>query len=271
MRAAPPTSLARANLRAPKGRRLRAGGVSRPCAAVVVIHRTEIIIEQAMRLIANGLAAKRLATVASGLGHIPSTGPVLIVARHYHHLFDGLALFAALPRHFHIVVTLDWAHNKPTRWFFATINRLARWPTLLRDDAVSRHLRHGHKLFSHRDVRQYQRTAMKQSVDLLAQGCVLVIFPEGYPNIDPVYTPKTQADEFLPFKPGFVNILTAAEKRLKQKIPIVPAGLSYTRGRPWTAYLRFGAPIYFDNQCGKRTLLDAVERAVKDMSTAIEE
>ena len=72
-----------------------------------MINVTEFIIDKSMRLIARGLAANRLRTVASGLENIPARGPALIVARHYHHLFDGLALFAAIPRRFHIVVTLN--------------------------------------------------------------------------------------------------------------------------------------------------------------------
>lgn len=63
-----------------------------------MIDLTETIIDKAMRLIARGLAANRLKTVASGLENIPAHGPVLIVVRHYHHLYDGLALFAVLPR-----------------------------------------------------------------------------------------------------------------------------------------------------------------------------
>ena len=58
---------------------------------------------------------------------------------------------------------------------------------------------------------------MRQSVDLLVEGRLLVIFPEGYPNIDPNYTTKTEPDEFLPFKPGFVSIASAAEKQTKSK------------------------------------------------------
>lgn len=233
----------------------------------MVIPPTEIIIEKAMRLIARSLAANRLRTVVSGLEHIPSHGPALIVARHYHHLYDGLALFTAIPRRFHVVVALDWAQNKPTRWFFSTINHVARWPTLLRTGAVNhQHARGSHKLFSQADVRRYQRAAMKQSVKLLVEGRLLVIFPEGYPNIDPVYTPKTKSEEFLPFRPGFVSILSAAEKQLKQKIPIVPTGLFYARGNPWTAHLRFGAPVYFDNRRGKERLVEVAERAVKELS-----
>jgi 1-acyl-sn-glycerol-3-phosphate acyltransferase len=71
----------------------------------------EMATAKSMRLLARSIAAGRLQTVSSGTEHIPANGPALIVARHYHHLFDGLALFAVLPRHFHIVVTLDWVQN----------------------------------------------------------------------------------------------------------------------------------------------------------------
>jgi len=227
-----------------------------------------MIVDKAMRLIARGLAAKRLTTVVSGANHIPHAGPALIIARHYHHLFDGLALFAAIPRRFHIVVTLDWASNRPTKWFFSTINQLARWPTLLRTDAVKQRSSDARGLFQSNDVRRYQRAAMKQSVDLLAEGRLLVIFPEGYPNIDPFYTPKTSPEEFLPFKPGFVSIVRAAEKRSAEKIAIVPAGISYIRGRPWIAKIRFGAPLYSDPNRSVRTLIDEAQRAVMDLSIA---
>lgn len=231
-----------------------------------VIDFAEIIVDKSMRLIALGLAANRLKTVVSGLEHIPAHGPALIVARHYHHLFDGLVLFAAIRRRFHIVVTLDWAQNTPTKYFFATINHLARWPTLLRGDALNRAGGGRRKLFSQRDVNRYRRRAMRQSVNLLLEGRVLVIFPEGYPNIDPAYTPKTKPDEFLPFKPGFLSILRAAEKRRKQKIPIIPAGLSYSQGSPWSGYLQFGSPVYRDSSLSSEEMIRKLEQAVKSLS-----
>lgn len=221
-----------------------------------------------MRLGARALAANRLKTIVSGLEHIPVNGPALIAARHYHHLFDGLAMLTAMPRQFHIVVALDWAQNKPTKFFFATINRLARWPTLLRGDALVRRADERHNLFSERDLLRYQHEAMRQSVDLLVEGRVLVIFPEGYPNIDPIYTPKTAPEEFLPFKAGFVSILTAAERRLNQRIPVIPAGLHYKKGNPWICCLRFGPPIYLDTNRSKEDLLENIERTVKNLSVA---
>ena len=123
-----------------------------------------------MRLSARGLAAKRLKTVASGLQNIPTHGPVLIVARHYHHLYDGLALFAVLPRPFHIVVTMDWVQTKPTKIFMESINRWARWPMVLRGDALLLGNNDKQSLFSEWDAIRYKRAAMRQCVDLLVQG-----------------------------------------------------------------------------------------------------
>src|SRR5689334_19154532 len=97
---------------------------------------TEWFIDQAMRLIARGLAARRLETVVTGLENIPARGPALIAARHYHHLYDGLAFFAALERRFHIVVTVDWVRTRRMKIVMEALNRLARWPMVLRADAL---------------------------------------------------------------------------------------------------------------------------------------
>ena len=38
------------------------------------------------------LVMRRVDLQVEGLDHIPATGPVMIAARHYHHLYDGPAL-----------------------------------------------------------------------------------------------------------------------------------------------------------------------------------
>ena len=67
---------------------------------------------QTMRLGARALAAGRVEMAATGLEYIPTDGPVLLVARHYHHLLDGVVLLVSIPRPVHILVTLDWAKNQ---------------------------------------------------------------------------------------------------------------------------------------------------------------
>lgn len=196
-----------------------------------------------MRLVARAVAAGRLRTVAAGADAIPAHGPVVIAARHYHHLYDGAALFAAMPRPFHVVVTLDWASSRTSRMIMEKLTQAARWPALLRPDAVRRARRKGRTVFSPEEVLRYRRRAFHEAVELLAEGRVLVVFPEGYPNIDPHYTPKTQPDDFLPFKSGFLRIVQAAENRLAREIPILPLGLYYGAGRPATVHLRIGPPI----------------------------
>ena len=228
---------------------------------------TAIAIEKSMRLIARAIAAGRLKTVAEGLHFIPATGPAVIVARHDHHLFDGLALFAVMPRPFHVLVTLDWAQSRLAKEMMLGLTRAARWPALVRADAVRRDTQTG-AVFSPSDVLSFQRRALHDSVQLLFEGRVLIVFPEGYPNVDPHYTPKNGADEFLPFKPGFLRIARAAEKRLARKIPLIPAGIRYVRGRPSTAYLRFGPaadPVAFRG----RRAIEQMEAAVRKLSYGI--
>jgi len=235
-------------------------------AAIQLNPIVEWATDKAMRLIALLLTGRRLKTVvAGGLEHVPSRGPALLVARHYHHLFDGLALFAALKRRFHIVVTLDWAESRATKLLMYSLNRLARWPMVLRVDALEQS-RSRRRQFTPLDLRHFQATALRDAVTLLGDHRLLVIFPEGYPNIDPGYTAKNQPDEFLPFKAGFIHIAKAAERRCGIKIPMIPVGIHYRSGPPWVAVLRFGAPIYVEASQNKQTLIANIEHRVKELS-----
>lgn len=222
-----------------------------------------------MRLIARAVAAGRLQTFFTGAEHIPATGPALVVARHYHHLFDGLALFAAMPRPFHILVTLDWIEGRTARVCMAALTRLARWPVVLRTESLGRKspdFAGSRGPFSPQDAARYRRTAFRDSLHLLAENRLLVIFPEGYPNIDPVFTPKSEPEQFLPFKAGFMVIARAAERRLGAALPIIPAGIRYTAGRTWIARVSFGRPIKRAEFASGRILLDHCERQVRELS-----
>ena len=122
------------------------------------------------------------------------------------------------------------------------------------------------RLFSPGDVARYRRSALRDATELLVQNRIVVIFPEGYPNIDPTYTPKNHLNEFLFFKPGFLRIISAAEKRAHRAIPIIPAGLYYHPPEYRAAVVRFGEPVWRDRFSDPLQLLRFLERRVKELS-----
>jgi 1-acyl-sn-glycerol-3-phosphate acyltransferase len=226
------------------------------------------VMRTVMRLVADFLARGRLKAQTTGLHHVPARGPAILIARHYHHLFDGVALHWAIPRRIHLLVTLDWATHPFTRHFMELLLYAARWPAVLRVEALERQqsgAQHKHG-FTEADLVHYQHKALHESVRLLREGKLLVIFPEGYPNVDPHYTPKTRADQMLPFKSGFAAIAAAAEKRLGTKIPLIPVGFRYAVDRKWTAYTNFGRPLYAADFASRDALVKELERQVAALS-----
>jgi putative membrane protein len=230
----------------------------------------ELVTAKSMRLIARAVAFGRLETISSGIGNLPATGPAIIVVRHYHHLYDGLALFASLPRQFHILVTLDWVRNPAMQSLMTQLTGLARWPVVLRADALlhkNDRSGHFHNGFSLADVERYQRRAFKNSVQLLIENRLLVVFPEGYPNIDPAYTPKIDNHGFLPFKRGFVAIARAAERRLGASLPIIPTGLHYSSAKTWKVHVQFSEPLNRESFASANELIRCCEEKVRQLST----
>ena len=188
-----------------------------------------------------------------GQQYLPERGPVMVAARHYHHLLDGAALLATIPRPIHIVVGLDWIESPLVRTTLPRLCRSARWPVIYRSD-------------SENPVgTEQQRRALRQAtIDVLAiwrAGGVVVVFPEGYPTIDPAGSRKPDG-ESLPFADGAVR-LTRIANRQGITVPIVPVGFSYEAGEHWQITMRFGEPIAFGD-CRASTA--HLERVVQDLS-----
>jgi len=226
---------------------------------------SEIATAKSMQLIARVMAAGRVRTVATGIEYIPASGPALLVSRHYHHLYDGLAFFAALTRPFHILVALDWTPNVYERRAMEWLTGIARWPVVLRPEALMNSPDDGQlqaqPMFSVADIDRYRRRALRESIELLVSGQLLVVFPEGHPNIDPHRAARKPPKELLPFKAGFAAIAAAAEKRLHARLPIIPAGLHYTKSQPCIAELNFGATVWLkDFPCRSLLVRDLEER-----------
>jgi len=195
------------------------------------------------------------------MSNIPCTGPVLVACRHVHHLDDGVSLLAVVPRPLHIVVALDWATNPAVHAFMRFICAVAHWPSILRRHETRR------SAFTPAQRTRYLQRASREIVSLLREGRVIVMFPEGWPNIDPSWTPKVGFHDMLAFEPGFVRLAALAERGGHPPVAIVPAGLYYAADGSRSVTLRFGKPL-FTHAEGTRELLCLVEQRVVELSQA---
>ena len=179
-----------------------------------------------------GLRTQTSSVRIEGLANVPASGPVMLVARHFHHLLDGSVLVRNVPRPVHIVVGLDWTSDAKQRRWMERACRAAQYPIVLRPATLGE--RGG-----------YAR--------------VVLVFPEGYPNIDPAFAQKANDDAFLPFAPGYLRMIGMAERDATTRVAVVPVGFHYTRGPRWSIVARIGTPRYDATN-------EELEAAVRDLS-----
>jgi 1-acyl-sn-glycerol-3-phosphate acyltransferase len=194
-----------------------------------------------------------------GEDRVPADGPVLLAARHYHHLLDGAVLVDRLRRPVHIVVGLDWAADARQRRWMERVCGWARYPVILRPATTGE--RAG---YERAEIARYLRRGLRDAAELLREGRVVLVFPEGYPAVDPSApaAPRARDGEgFLPFAPGFSTIVHLARRLGAREVPIVPVGFRYeARGAKWRVAARLGAPLAEDSGVAE------VERAVRALS-----
>jgi putative membrane protein len=186
------------------------------------------------------LRARTSGVVVEGLEHVPRAGPVLLVARHYHHVLDGAVLLRAVPRPIHVVVALDWAPNPRARRWMERACAWAQWPVILRSVEVA------NGAYAGASPLGYVRRGLRHAARLLAAGRVVAVFPEGYPAIDPSPHPRPARDAagFLPFRPVVATLTRLAERAGARDLAVVPVGFRYAReGARWHIAARFGPAI----------------------------
>jgi putative membrane protein len=171
-----------------------------------------------------------------GLDNIPARGPVMLVARHFHHLLDGAVLVRYVPRPVHIVVGLDWTADATQRTWMERACRTAQYPIVLRPATLGERAGYARNEFV-----GYTRSALRDVSALLSAGRVVLAFPEGYPNVDPVFARKANDDAFLPFALGYRRMIDRAQRTEGVRVAVVPVGFHYTRGPRWSIVARIGS------------------------------
>ncbi|WP_376794838.1 carotenoid biosynthesis protein [Thermogemmatispora sp.] len=216
---------------------------------------------------------RRLRIVVEGRDHLAARGPVIVAARHYHHLYDGCLFLRAVPRPVHILVALDWARTRWQRRLMELLCALAGWPVMLRPERLradssvgARAAGSAGSAYRMGEVAPYLLRAMRQAVALLRRGSLLVIFPEGYPVVDPHPSPRSLDQALLPFRPGFARLVELAERESGTSIPVVPAGIVWSETRPPTLTLRLGAPLFRRLYADTAQFMAAVESCVRVLS-----
>jgi putative membrane protein len=228
------------------------------------------IAEFMLRKISWAMARRKVKLAVEGVENVPCTGPVLIVARHFHHLYDGCVLMKAVPRRLHIFVALDSVRKHWIRSFLELICSLVDWPIVLRaellNENTARDVKSVARAYAHNEATIYLRRALKDSVRLLRNGEALVVFPEAYPDIDPRNSSKVEHRASLPFRPGFAKLVEMAERHEHPSIAIVPAGLTYIQNGRWHVTLRFGPALSRSDYDDHKHLVQDVEKRVRELS-----
>jgi 1-acyl-sn-glycerol-3-phosphate acyltransferase len=204
------------------------------------------------------LRSQTSAVRVEGVENVPATGPVMLVARHFHHLLDGAVLVRYVRRPVHIVVGLDWTSSARERAWMERACRAAQYPIVLRPATLGERAGYGRD-----ELLRYTRTALHDASALLTAGRVVLVFPEGYPNVDPAFDRKVNDEEFLPFARGYEKIIGLAEREPGVRVAVVPVGFRYTRdagGKRWSVVARIGEACHDTTN---------IETAVKALSQAL--
>ena len=222
--------------------------------------------ERSLRAFSQAVVRRRVTVQVQGLEYLPADGPVVVAARHYHHLHDAAILLSVVPRPVHILVALDWVRSPRERRIMEWACRTARWPFVLRGD--SPHLRGEYADSAYRPDESFgvTRQATRAVSALLQASRVLLIFPEAYPVIDPEGSRRGNVREILPFRPGFAKLVAQAQRVIGVPVPVLPAGFSYLPGQRWQVVLRIGPPAFLHPGGDLSAFVRTVESQVRDLS-----
>jgi|CXWL01.1.fsa_nt_gi 1-acyl-sn-glycerol-3-phosphate acyltransferase len=187
-----------------------------------------------------------------GLEHLPASGPVLLCANHADALADALIVQAVIPRAVHPLARSGLFANPILR---PLLDAQQAVPIYRRQDAA------GDAAAPDSHTARNSET-FARCWELLAEGEVLLIFPEGQSHSDP---------RLRPIKTGAARLALGAEASNGVAPTILPVGLTFTRkGRFRSSVLvQVGAPVAFPPPPADDS--EAVEEVrVRELTTSLQ-
>ncbi|ADU51225.1 1-acyl-sn-glycerol-3-phosphate acyltransferase [Thermaerobacter marianensis DSM 12885] len=165
-----------------------------------------------------------------GVENVPAGGPLLVIANHFSWL-DPPLVGTVLPRNVHFMAKQELFRNPLAAW---VLRRLGAFP-----------VRRG----------QPDRWALRQALELLEQGRVVGLFPEGTRSRGPL----------RPFEPG------AALLAVKSGAPVLPVAIigPYKLGRP--VRVRIGTPFRVERGGGEGSIEAVADRMRKAIAALLAE
>lgn len=172
----------------------------------------------------------------TGRDRIPQRGPVLLAASHHNALVDALIAVWISPRPLRLTAKATLMENALLAWLLSLVGVVP-----LRRAADEKK--------AGKDSLDPSRNASSfvKLLDVLEQGGMILIFPEGRSHSEP---------ELAPLKTGVARIaLEAQASRALSGIQIIPLGINFEdKGNPGTAILaEIGEPLML-NEAGAVTV-----------------
>ena len=186
-----------------------------------------------MRGLAKLQLFRKFKLIVTGEENIPPTGPVILAPRHFHGDYDRHVMYAITHRRIFLLGATDFLKDgiqlKMGKYLYEKMGVVP----INRPDSIFEKPSSG------------MMAAFKSIVRLLMLGQAVVIFPEGWPNVDSHWTRKTAQDDVIEVKAGLFHFIDYVQKKKGIMVPIVPIGIRYTNEEKQNLiFVNIGIPFH---------------------------